>query len=62
MNIKTVSCILALATLAGCTSLNNLDEESRAALQAKQRAGKVDHVSFEDLKDSMVVLNTQDPQ
>jgi outer membrane biogenesis lipoprotein LolB len=52
---------LATATLAGCTTLTDLTPEERAALQAKQRAGKVEYISFEDLKEATAAGPT-DPQ
>ena len=62
MNIKKLiaTTILAVA-LTGCTTLTNLTPEESAALQAKQRAGKVDYVSFDQLKKDLEV-GTQDPQ
>jgi hypothetical protein len=62
MNIKKLiaTTILAVA-LTGCTTLTNLTLEESAALQAKQRAGKVDYVSFDQLKKDLEV-GTQDPQ
>ena len=53
---------LGIATLGGCTTLTDLTPEERAALQAKQRAGKVDHISFEDLKGEFDTTSQQDPQ
>lgn len=60
--ILATALMLGVSTLAGCTTLTNLTPEERAALQAKQRAGKVDQVSFEDLKREFDTTSQQDPQ
>lgn len=63
MNIKqVVIAAISVIALAGCTTLTNLTPEESAALQAKQRAGKVDQVSFDQLKEELAVVNIEDPQ
>lgn len=53
---------LAVATLGGCTTVSDMTPEERAVLQAKQRAEKIDHGSFESLKKEMETATRQDPQ
>lgn len=54
---------LSFATLGACTTLTDLTPEEREALQAKQRAGKVEQVSFEAVKEDFdAAIGPEDPQ
>ncbi len=60
MKLSKIIAVTAVLSLTGCAT--NWTPEEAAAIQAKQRAQKVDHISFDDLKDEYAVFQQSDPQ